>query len=133
MIRVCLPAGDLSGYASKWGETRRVVEEFRCGIISAEGNLITAAILNAPTLAATTDVNAPPFSSVARTTSVTLFIGLVEVFSAPLAISSKAWNARVRTASSEVRGSIGAAFAVSLLWLIAPSADFLHKNHMQRL
>jgi hypothetical protein len=133
VIRVSLPVRDLSGYASKWEQTRRVVEEFRCGIISVEGNLITVAILNAPTLAATTDVNAPPSSSVAGTTSVTLFIGLVEVLSAPLAMSSKAWDPRVRTAPSEIRGTIGAAFAVSLLWLIAPSADSLHKNHMQRL
>jgi hypothetical protein len=133
VIRVSLPARDLSGYASKWGQTRRVVEEFRCGIISAEGNLITVAIPNAPTLAATTDVNVPSSSSVAGATSVTLFIGLAEVFSPPLAMSSKVWNPRVRTASSEVRGSIGAALAVSLLWLIAPSANSLHKNHMQRL
>ena len=39
---------------------------------------------------------------------------------------------RVRTASSEVRGSIDAAFAVSLLWLIAPSADFLARGPYAR-
>lgn len=87
-------------------------------MISAERNLVTVVIPNAPPLAARTDGDAPPCSSVAGATSGVLFIRLVGVFSTPLPMSSKAWNPGVSTASSEVR----AAFAVSWLWLIAPQS-----------
>jgi hypothetical protein len=128
-----LPAPRLvRGTQASRAPRRHVVGECRCGMISAERNLVTAVIPKAPARAARTDVGVPPSSSVAGATSVGLFIWLVGVFSTPLPTSSKAWKPRVQTASSEVRGLIDAAFAMSLLWLIARPAEFLARGPYAR-